>query len=108
LIRGLIDQRPKNDTLKVAVLGCGTGVEAYSMAWRIRSGRPDLKLILHAVDISKQAVECGECGRYSLVGPQLTGTDIFERMNDKEITELFDRDGEFVVSAVPTSPSNFD
>jgi SAM-dependent methyltransferase len=96
LIRGLIDQRPKSDILKAAVLGCSTGVEAYSIAWKIRSARPDLKLILYAVDISKRALEIGECGRYSLVGPQPTGTDIFERMSDNEITELFDRDGEFV------------
>ena len=96
LIRRLIDRYAKTDTLKVAVLGCSTGEEAYSIAWRIRSARPDLKLILHAVDISKRAVEFGECGRYSLVGPQLTGTDIFERMNETEIMEMFDRDGEFV------------
>ena len=96
LIRRLIDQYAKTDTLKVLVLGCSTGAEAYSIAWRIRSARPDLKLILHAVDISKRAVEFGECGRYSLVGPQSTGTDIFERMNEMEIMEMFDRDGEFV------------
>jgi SAM-dependent methyltransferase len=41
-------------------------------------------------------MELGECGRYSLVGPQLTGTDIFERMNEMEIMELFDRDGDVV------------
>ena len=31
-----------------------------------------------------------------LVGPQLTGTDIFERMTETEIMELFDRDGDVV------------
>jgi chemotaxis methyl-accepting protein methylase len=51
---------------------------------------------LHAVDVSKHAVERSECGRYSLVGPQLTGTDIFERMKETEIMELFDRDGDVV------------
>jgi SAM-dependent methyltransferase len=96
LIRRLIDQYAKTDTLKVAVLGCSTGAEAYSIAWRIRSARPDLKLSLHAVDISKWAMGFGECGRYSLVGRQSTGTDIFERMNEMEIMEMFDRDGEFV------------
>ena len=67
LIRRLVERSTKTDTLRVAVLGCSTGAEAYSVAWRIRSARPDLKLILHAVDISKQAVEVGKCGAYSLV-----------------------------------------
>jgi len=96
LIRRLTERRANTDTLRVAVLGCSTGVEAYSIAWRIRSGRPDLKLILHAVDISKRAVEFGKCGSYSLVASQLTDTDIFERMNEAEIIELFGRDGDEV------------
>jgi mannose-6-phosphate isomerase-like protein (cupin superfamily)/SAM-dependent methyltransferase len=96
LIRRLIERRAETDPLRVAVLGCSTGVEAYSIAWRIRSARPDLKLTLHAVDISKRAVEFGECGRYSLVAPQFTDTDIFERMNETEMTDLFDRDGDMV------------
>jgi chemotaxis methyl-accepting protein methylase/mannose-6-phosphate isomerase-like protein (cupin superfamily) len=96
LIRRLIEQRAKTDTLRVAVLGCSIGVEAYSIAWRIRSARPDLKLTLCAVDISKQAVELGERGRYSCIGPQVTGTDIFERMKETEIMEFFDRDSDVV------------
>src|SRR5262245_14345287 len=96
LIRRLIEQRAKTDTLRVAVLGCSIGVEAYSVAWRIRSARPDLKLMLHALDISKWAVEFGKCGRYSLVASQSTDTDIFQRMTEREITELFDRDGDVV------------
>jgi mannose-6-phosphate isomerase-like protein (cupin superfamily)/SAM-dependent methyltransferase len=96
LIRRLIKQRAKTDTLRVAVLGCSIGVEAYSVAWRIRSARPDLKLMLHALDISKWAVEFGKGGRYSLVDSQSTHTDIFERMTEREIMELFDRDGDVV------------
>jgi SAM-dependent methyltransferase len=48
------------------------------------------------VDISKRAVEFGKCGRYSLVAAQLTDTDIFERMKEEEITELFDRNRDAV------------
>jgi SAM-dependent methyltransferase len=91
-----MEGRAETDPLKVAVLGCSTGVEAYSIAWRIRSARPDLKLALNAVDISKRAVEFGECGRYSLVASQLTDSDIFERMNEAEMMDLFDRDGDEV------------
>jgi SAM-dependent methyltransferase/mannose-6-phosphate isomerase-like protein (cupin superfamily) len=94
LIRRLIAQIPKGDTLKVAVLGCSTGAEAYSIAWRIRSARPDVKLILHAADISRQAVEVAKCGKYSLSGPQLTSTQICDGMTAAEIEEIFHRDGD--------------
>jgi SAM-dependent methyltransferase len=94
LIRRLVERRPLSDKLRVAVLGCSTGVEAYSVAWAIRSARPDLKLVLQALDISKRAVEVGKCGVYSLAAPKLTDTDVFSRMTQAEMQELFDRDGD--------------
>jgi SAM-dependent methyltransferase len=96
LISRLIERRAKADPLRVSVLGCSIGVEAYSIAWTIRSARPDLKLSLRAVDISKRAVEFGERGKYSLVDPQLTDSNVFERMTESEIAGMFDRDGDFV------------
>src|SRR5215469_3136700 len=92
LIKRLVERRPLSDKLRVAVLGCSTGVEDYSVAWTMRSARPDLKLTLQAMKISKRAVEVGKRGVYSLATPKLTGTDIFARMTQAEIQELFDRD----------------
>src|SRR5208337_5549052 len=57
LIRRLAGRLPHSAELRATVLGCSTGAEAYSIAWSIRSARPDLKLMMHAVDISRQAVE---------------------------------------------------
>ena len=94
LIRRLLESKGNGETLRVAVLGCSTGAEAYSVAWRIRSARPDLKLILHAVDISKQAVEFAKAGIYSFRSSELTNTEIFDRMTTAEIDELFDRQGD--------------
>lgn len=94
LIRRLLDRTPKADSLRVTVLGCSTGAEAYSVAWRIRSARPDLKLIMQGVDISKQAVAFAACGVYSLATPQLSETKICEAMTAAEMEELFDRDGD--------------
>jgi len=96
LIRRLLVGKPKGDTVRVAVLGCSIGPEAYSVAWRIRSGRPDLKLVLHAMDISRQAVEVAECGMYSLASSKLAFTRVAERMTADEIEELFDRDGDVI------------
>jgi len=91
LIRRLVERRPTADVLKVAVLGCSTGAEAYSVAWRIRSARPDLKLVLHAADISQQAVEVAKLGVYSPDASQIAGSDIFDRMTEAEIEELFEK-----------------
>lgn len=94
LIRRLVDRKKTGETLSVTVLGCSAGAEAYSVAWRIRSARPDLRLVLDAVDISKPAVEFAQRGVYSRTASQLTSTAIFERMTAAEMDELFDRDGE--------------
>jgi len=94
LIRRLVERHIEANTLRVTVLGCSTGAEAYSVAWRIRSARPDLRLILHAVDISRQAVEVGKAGVYARLPSKFTNTDIFERLTEAETRELFDRDGD--------------
>jgi SAM-dependent methyltransferase len=96
LIRRLVERRTRNDTLRVAVLGCSTGAEAYSVAWRIRTARPDLKLVLHAMDISHEAVAIGRRGEYSVTDAKLIDSNILERMTSAEIEEIFDRDGDVV------------
>jgi SAM-dependent methyltransferase len=94
MIRRLVARHGRNETVNVTVLGCSTGAEVYSIAWSIRTARPDLRLILNGVDISKAAVEFAEQGAYSLTSSQLSSTAIFERMTAQEMAELFDRDGE--------------
>jgi hypothetical protein len=69
------------------------GAEAYSVAWRIRSAHPDLKLILHAVDISQDVLKLAENGVYTRAISQFAGTDMFERLTENEIEKLFDRQG---------------
>jgi SAM-dependent methyltransferase len=94
LIRRLVGRKKAGETLSVAVLGCSTGAEAYSVAWRIQSARPGLRLILHAVDVSRPVVEFAKRGVYSLTTPELTDTAVFERMTPAEMEEFFDKDGE--------------
>jgi hypothetical protein len=80
------------------VLGCSTGAEAYSVAWIIKTARPDLRLVLHAIDISHDAVEIARRGRYSSTDFELNDTNILERMTSAEIEEIFDREADDVVS----------
>ena len=90
LIQHLAAQAAKAGALTVAVLGCSTGAEAYSIAWAIRSAHPELKMILHALDIARSVVETAKIGAYS------TKTDIFDRVSETEIEGLFDSDGDVV------------
>lgn len=94
LIRRLVGRRSSADVVRVAVLGCSTGPEAYSVAWSIRSTQPELGLRLHGVDISRDAVEWAERGVYSEAISEFTRTAVIERMTAAEVEELFDRDGD--------------
>lgn len=91
LIRRLLEQKGKGSILKISVLGCSNGAEVYSILWTIRSARPDLRLVPHAVDISTQALELAQKGIYPLEVTELVGEPIFERMSGEEMREMFDR-----------------
>jgi SAM-dependent methyltransferase len=91
LIRRLANRHAATDPLRIAVLGCSTGAEVYSVAWTIRSGRPDLKLSFHAVDISPEALKIAQSGIYSSASAQFAGKDAFDQVTPGEIHELFER-----------------
>ena len=61
--------------------------------WTIRSSRPDLKIVMNAIDISKEVLELAQRGIYSLNTPELVGEQIFKRMTEEEIGQMFDREG---------------
>lgn len=118
LMRRLLDQKSDGSSLHISVLGCSKGAEVYSIAWIIRSARPDLKLRMHAVDISQDVLEFAARGTYSLKSPDAlnppnhegvteTGdlarntsrdqdTSIFERMTDREMEAMFNGEGDQV------------
>jgi chemotaxis methyl-accepting protein methylase len=118
LIQRLLDRKSGSDTLRVAVLGCSVGAEVYSIAWKAKSTRPDVRVVLNAVDISKEAVEFAKRGQYSLKAKltgmaihdymaagrwllgqpdsELTGAEIFDRMTPVEMEEFFDRQDDVV------------
>ena len=116
LIRRLVREGTVADTARVAVLGCSIGAEAYSIAWAIKTARCDVRLVMRAVDISREVVEFARRGVYSLKaeasgqeihnqlargvwrlsrpGSELVGAEIFERMTPSEMNEFFDLDGD--------------
>ncbi len=80
--------------LRIAVLACSQGAEAYSIMWKIRSQRPELKVIMKAVDISKEILDQAARGVYSLNDHGLVRVPIFARLTEAELLEMFDREGE--------------
>ena len=94
LMRRLVRQRDHGSTLRIAVLGCSIGAEVYSILWTIRSARPDLKVLLGAVDISKEILNFAEKGTYTSDSSQLVGASIFERLTEVEMAEMFDLEGD--------------
>lgn len=119
LIQRLVRRKSQGDTVRVAVLACSTGAEVYSIAWAIRTARPDLKLFIHAVDVSNDAVADAQRGVYPLdakvdlsglrdcmaagywrVGEPACGlidSEIFERLTPAEMAQLFDICGDAAV-----------
>lgn len=92
LIRALVQKQPKGSTLRIAVLACSNGAEVYSIVWTIRSARPDLKIVVQAMDISNEILEVAKRGIYSLKIEELVGSAIFERLTQDEMGTMFDQD----------------
>jgi chemotaxis methyl-accepting protein methylase len=94
LMRRLADQKPHGATLRIAVLGCSIGAEVYSILWTVRSARPDLKVFLEAVDISKDILSFAQKGIYTAATSNFVGASIFERLTEAEMVEMFDWEGD--------------
>ena len=94
LLCRLARQRTQDSTFKIAVLGCSIGAEVYSILSTIRAARPDLKVLLDAVDISQEILTFAEKGIYAPETSQLVGASIFERLTEAEKSKMFDWKGD--------------
>ncbi len=90
LICRLANQKETAAPLNISVIACSKGAEVYSILWAVRSARPDLKVILHAVDISKEVLEFAQRGVYSLRNSEFSEAKTFERLTEQEMREMFD------------------
>jgi chemotaxis protein methyltransferase CheR len=94
LMRRLTAKRPQGSTVRVAVLGCSVGVEVYSMVWTIRRARPDITVLVDAVDISPDVLAIAREGVYGPQTSDVVHASIFEQLSSDELSEMFDRDGD--------------
>jgi chemotaxis methyl-accepting protein methylase len=100
LMRRFAERKAKGSTLRITVLACSAGAEVYSILWTIRSARPDLNVVVRAVDISEKIVTFAENGVYAPDTSGLVGSSVFERLTDQEMEQMFDWDGD-VASVKP-------
>jgi chemotaxis methyl-accepting protein methylase/mannose-6-phosphate isomerase-like protein (cupin superfamily) len=103
LMRRLTAHASQGSSIDVAVIACSKGCEVYSIAWTLKTARPDLTINLGAVDVSPEIVEFAKRGVYSLhdvdidtYRDQLPGYSPFMFMSESEKHEMFDQDGEIV------------
>jgi chemotaxis methyl-accepting protein methylase len=94
LMRRLTADRPRGSTLRVAVLGCSIGAEVYSILWSLRPARPDLKIVVDAVDVSEEVLAIAERGVYGPETAETVHAPIFERLTTTEMREMFDWEGD--------------
>ncbi len=116
LLRRLANQRRAGAFFSVSVLACSKGAEVYSIAWAIRTMRPDLQLRITAVDISPEILDFAARGVYSLDSSDAVARSdeevsrnrgliswntsrgqnawMFERMSKKEMEEMFEVQGD--------------
>ena len=93
LMRRVVQSEDDGARLKIAVLGCSIGVEAYSILWTLRSSRPGLQLDLSAVDISPEAVHVAERGIYGPEASEMVMWPIFDGLTETERQEMFEWEG---------------
>lgn len=90
LISRLSNKIGNGSPLKISVLACSKGAEVYSILWTIRNTRLDLKITTYAIDISQKILDFAKEGVYSLASQEYSDKQIFERLTDKEMREMFD------------------
>jgi chemotaxis methyl-accepting protein methylase len=113
LLVRLLRNRPRGSTVSLCVLACSKGAEVYSIAWAIRTARPDLNLTIRAVDISPDILAFAQRGSYAAETPRIPDAldhadragvesvlrntqrdqsgSIYERVTPEEMDGLFDR-----------------
>jgi two-component system, chemotaxis family, CheB/CheR fusion protein len=96
VIPKLFEGKGPDDSVRVWVVGCSTGEEAYSLAMLLRDheqrSKPGPKLQVFASDIDEQALDVARLGRYPLAN--------VENVDQKRLGRYFTReDGTYRISS---------
>ena len=63
------------------------------MVWILRTARPDLEMVVHALDSSSEVLSVAENGIYGPQSSELVHSSIFERLTETEMKEMFEWEG---------------
>lgn len=74
--------------IKIAVVGCSSGAEVYSIIHVLKKNLPVLNFEIRAYDIDGEALETAKMGIYPVASREVL------KCNADEISELFERDGQ--------------
>jgi chemotaxis methyl-accepting protein methylase len=113
LVRRLAVRGSFDSTMDIAVFGCSKGAEVYSIAWMLKTARPELTINIRAIDISQEIVEFARQGVYSLQDPDAQAAvaeaqnvswnthrdqsaSPLDWMSDNEKNQVFDCEGDYV------------
>jgi SAM-dependent methyltransferase len=94
LMSRIVEEKDHGSRVDIAVLGCSIGVEVYSILWMLRRARPDLEVVVQAVDTAGEVIEIAESGVYGPAISEQVGSQIFERLTERELEDMFDWDGD--------------
>ncbi len=94
LMSRIVQDKGESSRVDVAILGCSIGVEVYSILWVLRRARPDLDVVVQALDTSAEVIEVAESGVYGPAMSELVGSQIFERLTERELEDMFDWEGD--------------
>jgi chemotaxis methyl-accepting protein methylase len=94
LICRLARLRGGDSSLRIAVVACSNGAEAYSIMSALRSSQPSMRVVMQAMDISREVVEAARGGVYSFGVSKLVNEAILDRLTEDEVRKMFDRDGQ--------------
>lgn len=90
LIQDLAASRPKGTRFRIAVLGCSSGMEVYSIRWQLRNLASQLDTQMVGLDVDQASLDIAREGAYPLPEHSWKLT----RLTDAELAEFFEiRDG---------------
>ena len=92
----LVEDHPPGGSFNLAVIGCSTGCEVFSILWRLRSARPDLEVEACATDISPSVIAAARDARYPIDAREIRGFEYGMPLSEAEVEAIFDRDGDML------------
>jgi chemotaxis methyl-accepting protein methylase len=108
-VLNFLSQDRNGEALKVTVMGCSIGAEAYSIASILRNRHPDMAFTVHAYDIDQACIDKAKSARYT--SEEVINHEILnnEMLISDFVNDTFDKvDGSYVIKSDIRKHVHFD